>query len=130
MARLFIRAPSRGERVGYARSFFDLQLRFAQVVSDLSGLPLADALLGYTNLYVRFGLGRDFDRAHPGWLEYLAGLGEASDRLDRTYRFYWRDRGLHRGPAVAATFGCFSYASLGDNRIRLHFQNGEPAGRC
>ena len=34
----------------YARAFFDLQLRFAETVSSLSGLPLAQTLLAYTNL--------------------------------------------------------------------------------
>ena len=58
----------------YGRSFFDLQLQFARKVAALSGLPFADALLRYTNLYVRFGLGRDFDPDHPAWREYVAGL--------------------------------------------------------
>lgn len=35
----------------YARAFFVLQLRFAETVSALSGLPLARALLEYINLY-------------------------------------------------------------------------------
>src|SRR5262249_32732569 len=30
------------------------------------------------------------------------------------------------GPAVEATFGCFSYARSSSDRIRLHFQNAEP----
>lgn len=41
----------------YAKDFFDLQLRFAGYVAGLGGLPLERALLRYTNLYVRFGLG-------------------------------------------------------------------------
>jgi hypothetical protein len=32
------------------------------------------------------------------------------------------------GPAVVARFGCFSYACLGGDRIRLHFQNAETDG--
>jgi hypothetical protein len=47
----------------YAKAFFDLQLQFAHKVTELSGLPLTRVLLEYTNLYIRFGLGRDF---HPG----------------------------------------------------------------
>ena len=42
----------------YAKAFLDLQLQFAERVTALSGLPLARALLEYTNLYIRFGLGR------------------------------------------------------------------------
>ena len=37
----------------YARAFFDLQLEFAEIVSGLSGQPLADTLLDYT-FYIRF----------------------------------------------------------------------------
>jgi hypothetical protein len=44
----------------YAKAFFDLQLQFAHKVTELSGLPLPRVLLEYTNLYIRFGLGRDF----------------------------------------------------------------------
>ena len=39
----------------YAKAFFDLQLEFAHRITILSGLPLARALLDYTNLYIRFG---------------------------------------------------------------------------
>jgi hypothetical protein len=67
--------------VVYVRAFFDLQLQFAETVSVLSGLPLTRALLGYTNHYVRFGLGRASDPAHPLWLEY--GEGERGARLSR-----------------------------------------------
>ena len=78
----------------YARAFFDLQLQFAKAIWAPSGLPLTRALLEYTNLYVRFGLGRAFDPAHPVWQEYLAGMGDANDTGEWTYRFY-----LARPPA-------------------------------
>src|SRR5947208_5555829 len=59
------RGPSSiSERVIYARAFFELQLQFAHHVTVLSGLPLARVLLVYTNIYLRFGLGRDFDTLH------------------------------------------------------------------
>jgi hypothetical protein len=112
----------------YARGFFDLQLQFAETVSSLSGLPLGRTLLEYTNLYIRFGLGRDFDPANAGWQEYLMGLGGTSDRSEWTYQFY-ATRGSRVSPSVVATFGCFSYGRLGTDRIRLHFQNAEPDGR-
>ena len=72
----------------YAKAFFDLQLQFAQKVAALSGMPVAQALLEYTNLYIRFGLGRDFDPAQPIWREYVAGLQTADDPGEWTYRFY------------------------------------------
>ena len=79
---LFVLLPA------YAKAFFDLQLLFARRVTVLSGLPLTRALLEYTNLYVRFGLGRDFDPAHPTWRAYLAGLPDTDDGREWTYRFY------------------------------------------
>jgi hypothetical protein len=111
----------------YAKAFFDLQLRFADKVTALSGLPLTRVLLDYTNLYIRFGLGRDFHASHPIWQTYLAGLQDATDRQDWTYRFYLTRARVMAGPPVVATFGCFSYARLPENRIRLHFQNADTA---
>lgn len=114
--------------VTYTRQFFDLQLLFASSVAKLSKMPLEHVLLNYTNLYVRFGLGREFDAAHPTWQEYLAGLESSTDHRDWTYAFY-QARLPDRGPpSIALTVGCFSYARLGADCIRLHFQNAEVAG--
>ncbi|MBI2159123.1 MAG: hypothetical protein HYU25_01810 [Candidatus Rokubacteria bacterium] len=112
----------------YAKSFFDLQLRSAHKAAGLSGLPFARALFEYTNLYIRFGLGRDFDPAHPTWREYLAGLRDTNDTLEWTYRFYLTRSEAMAAPPVVATFGCFSYALLSGDRIRLHFRNAETDG--
>ena len=60
--------------MNYPKGFFDLNLRFAQKVAELSGQPFEIALLHDTNLYIRFGLGRDFDATNSSWQEYLAGL--------------------------------------------------------
>jgi hypothetical protein len=117
-----------GSSVTYAKAFFDLQLRFADKVTVLSGLPPARVLLEYTNLYIRFGFGREFDPAHPMWQEYLAGLQNTHDRHEWTYAFYLKRPGAMLAPAVVATFGCFSYARLSGERIRLHFQNAETDG--
>lgn len=112
----------------YGRAFFDLQVQFARKVVTLSGLSLADALLRFTNLYVRFGLGRDFDPDRPAWRQYVAGLADAGDIQEWTYRFY-RTRPETEPPGIVATRGCFSYARLGGDRVRLHFRNAEGDGR-
>src|SRR5258705_1847195 len=109
----------------YARAFFDLQLEFAETVSALSGQLLAETLLDYTNFYIRFALGRGFDPDHPGWREYVAGLREVRDQREWTYRFYTSRPPAKAGPDVTATFGCFAYAPLGPDRVRLHFENNE-----
>ena len=82
----------------------------------------------YTNFYIRLGLGRDFDPGHPRWLDYVTGLRDAHDRPDWTYRFYLA-RGPVTPPGVVETFGCFSYAWLSTDRIRLHFHDAERDGR-
>ena len=113
----------------YAKGFFDLQLAFARAVVDSAGLSFAQALMDYTNLYIRFGLGRAFDPEHPGWQEYLAGLREAQDHSAWTYHFYCQHPDGMAAPAVVARFGCFAYGRLSDDRIRLHFENAETDGR-
>ena len=111
-----------------SRAFFELQLRFADRVGALSGLPLPRVLLEYTNLYARFGLGRDFDPAQPVWREYVAGLPFGADALEWTYRFYLARRDVMEAPGTVAAFGCFSYACPDEARLRLHFRNAERDG--
>ena len=113
----------------FAKPFFDLQLEFARKISALSGMALARALLGYTNVYIRFGLGREFDPDDPRWQEYLTGLHDASDAGDWTYHFYRSRPDEAPPPGIVATFGCFSYARLSAERLRLHFHNAEATGR-
>ena len=107
----------------YARAFFDLQLQFAERVCGFTGLPLERAVLQYTNFYIRFGLGGDFDPGHPGWRAYAGGLRDADDRGEWTYRYYTSRPHAVAWPPVVATFGCFAYARVGEDRIRLHFHN-------
>jgi hypothetical protein len=113
----------------YARGFLALQLRFAETVAELAGLSLERALLDYTNLYIRFGIGRDFDPAHPRWQGYLAGLRAAESPGEWTYQFYLACPPAPPAPGLVATFGCFAYAHLPDGRVRLHFRNAEPPVR-
>jgi hypothetical protein len=112
----------------FAKEFFDLQFSFAEKVRALSGMPLGSALFDYTNLYVRFGLGRKFDSQHETWQAYLTGLHGAEDGREWTYRFYLRDPEATTAPPLVATFGCFSYALSSANHVRLHFQNAEADG--
>jgi hypothetical protein len=113
----------------YAEPFFDLQIRFARKVAQLSGAPLANVLLAYTNLYARFGLGRDFNADDPVWQDYLSGAEDAADALAHwTHRFY-RSRLPERPPPfVVSSVGCFSYARLNAGHIRLHFHNLDASG--
>jgi len=95
----------------------------------MSGMRLERALFEYTNFYVRFGLGREFDCEHETWRAYLAGLRSAADRRDWTYRFYLKDPEATTAPALTATFGCFSYGFQSANVVRLHFINADADGQ-
>ena len=111
--------------IRYEKGFFDLQLHFAQHVAQLAEIALPEALLRYTNFYIRFGLGGVPDDTHPGWQAYVAGLVTADDPGQWSYTFYL-DRAATRGaPPVEASVGCFSYALLSGEKIRLHFHNAE-----
>ena len=113
----------------YPKALFDLQLTFAETVGAMAGLTLARAVLDYTNLYIRFGLGREFDPAHPVWQRYVSGLGTAHDAREWTYRFYATLAPAVAPPALVATSGCFSYGRLAEDRIRLHFHDADGDGR-
>lgn len=112
----------------FDEAFFDLQIRFARRVAALSGLPLERALLDYTNLYVRFALGRDFDPGHPVWQDYVAGAAGAADLTDWTWRFFLT-RPRAEPPGLIMTSGCFSYARAAGGYARLHFEDAERDGR-
>ena len=111
--------------MAYAKAFFDLQVGFARTVAGLSELPLGFSLFAYTNLFVRFGLGRRPDESAAGWQEYVAGLSGAGDVSEWTYSFYLRRAQLDSSPALVASVGCFGYGRLDGDRIRLHFRNAE-----
>jgi hypothetical protein len=108
----------------YSRAFFELQWRFAEHVTAISGMPLDRVLLHYTNLYIRFGLGRKYDATHSVWRMYIDGLAIATDPVDWTWRFFLT-RPSVPPPSLVATFGCFSYANAGDDCVRLHFANAQ-----
>jgi hypothetical protein len=112
----------------FARGFIDLQFTFAERVQALSGMPLARALLEYTNLHVRFGLGRELDGEHPTWQAFLTELRATDDGRACAYGFYARNAEASTAPPVAARFGCFSYALHGRDLVRLHFRNATPEG--
>jgi hypothetical protein len=110
----------------YSKEFFDLQIDFARAAVALIDMPIERALLDYTNIYVRFGLGRDFDQDHPTWRCYVDGLSQAADLCDWTYRFYLARTEASQPQSMVATFGCFSYAKQDAKCVRIHFQNIEP----
>src|SRR5882724_5904731 len=79
---------ARAERL---HDFFDLQLRFAELLAARTGSPLRQAVIKFTNLHRRFGFG-DPDRAvSPRWEDYVRPLElmqRHADRVDWTQAFF------------------------------------------
>ena len=71
----------------YSGEFYSLNLRFARRVAQVTGQPFEQTCLHYTNQYVRFGLGRELNPAHPVWQDYVAGLKDAQDAIEWTFLF-------------------------------------------
>jgi hypothetical protein len=109
----------------FSKEFFDLNLRFARRVSEVTGHSLQQSLLEHTHLYLAFGLGRDFDPSNEIWQDYLCRVLAEDDQAQYTHHFY-RER-IAKQPRQPSepSFGCFSYALWEGNRVRLHFRNAK-----
>ena len=84
-------------------------------------MPLREAVGEYTNIYVRLGMGAQLDLNNPEWQSYIATLEKTIDKAGWTYEIHRRRVNFPTGPLIAARVGCFSYALLGTDSVRLHF---------
>ncbi|KRR11690.1 hypothetical protein [Bradyrhizobium valentinum] len=120
------------ERAERYRDFFDLQLRFAEAIAETKSMPIAEAVLLYTNFHRRFGLGDvTRDGLNPQWREYAHGLsrlGTHEQRAGWTQQFY--TQAPEERPAFPDhVFGCFDFHASDDSGIvRLHFYNRDTLG--
>jgi hypothetical protein len=112
----------------YPRSFFALQLAFAQRVAARFRLPFAEAILRYTPVAVSLHIEDD-------WGAYAAALAQSADPLELTYQIYLERRGDEPAPQPGDTsygeyplFGCFYYAVRDETTIRPHFINNDHPG--
>ena len=120
---------ARAERL---RSYFDLQLRFAQTVAEVSSFPLADAVAQYTNFHRRFGFGVLQDSpTSPEWTRYvdrLLHLPTHDDRVAWTQACFLQAPG-ENAPANEQRFGCFSCSPPdAEGVLRIHFVNRDHDG--
>ena len=107
----------------FSQDFFDLNLKFARRVAEVTGESLQQSLLEYTHLYLAFGLGRDFDPQNPIWQDFLCQITKPTDPAEYTHRFYLVRMAEQPKHQPDHTFGCFSYALWDGNRVRLHFRS-------
>ena len=104
-------------------------MEFARSVAALADLPLAAALLEYTNFYIRLGFGRDFSPEHPGWRGFVASVSDWAGPAAAAHRLYLAQPPGTGAPPIVATFGCFAYERRASGHIRLHFADAERDGR-
>ncbi|MBJ7412524.1 MAG: hypothetical protein JHD15_19500 [Phenylobacterium sp.] len=109
--------------------YFDAQLRLAGRMAELTGTPLSDAVLQFTNLHRRLGFGVNVlgEVPAPGWLDYARTLEAAPDdpaRLTVTLAAFVRGADEVLPLQGQRQFGCFACeAPTEDGAVRLHFNN-------
>ena len=108
--------------------YVDLQVRFAERVAEVSGLPLTETLLRYTNLHRRMGLGVP-GHAEPTavWTDMIDGIAALSHDA-RVARIHTTAEQLGDGAAVLLPgriqFGCFACEPPdAEGMVRIHFGN-------
>jgi hypothetical protein len=113
------------QMMGYSREFFALNVDFARKVNEVSGIPYEQAILRYTNLYIRCGIGHTLDPRHPTWLEFLQGISHTEQDVEWAFQFAVRRQAQPDLAVDEKIFGCFSFSEWGEKRVRLHFHNRE-----
>ena len=117
-----------------ARRFFGVQLRYADVLSARTDMPLADAVIWHTNFHRLFAYGNLAKQAPDAAFASLVhkALAEPVARLD-VFVAAFADRPHDPWPAdrfpVGKHFAC--EAPNSDGAARIHFRNrwnGEEAG--
>lgn len=121
----------REARANRLRDFFELQLRFAGHLAQRTGIPLAEAVIRFTNFHRRFGLGDPDKGVASAWADYvnaMAGLADLEDRTSWTLAFF-RDAPEEKPAPGQHLFGCFGCEPPDDRGIvRIHFVNVDGDG--
>jgi len=112
----------------YTRSFFALQLQFAQRVAARFGIPLPEALRHYTTFAVSLN-------QEENWETFAEALMQADDPLEWTYQIYSERSAPEPLPTPEDTeflgrplFGCFYYAVRDATTINPHYINNDLPG--
>jgi hypothetical protein len=112
----------------YPRSFFALQLAFAQRIASRFSLPLTDALRHYTTFAVSL-------KVEDTWENFAQAFVLANDPLELTYQLYAERYADEHIPKPDDTlflgrplFGCFYYVVRDTTIINPHFINNDLPG--
>jgi hypothetical protein len=110
--------------------FFDVQLRFAEVLAPRAARPLAETVGLYTNFHRRFGLGlvRGVPTTAP-WMRYAARLEALPDHASRlAWTLECARDAVETPPPGEHRFGCFACDPPDDGVVSLHFANRDDDG--
>lgn len=117
---------ARAERLG---PYFEVQLRLARRMAELTGASLGEMALRYTNLHRRLGFGVHKPEEPPadGWADYARALEAESDPSGQLAlsQAICASSPPERLPLPGQTqFGCFACeVTTDDGAVRLHFNN-------
>jgi hypothetical protein len=119
-------------KLPHAHAYFDLQLRFAEILALRSRRPLGDTVALYTNFHRRFGLGVVAGLpATPAWVSFasrLDALPGHAERLAWTLEVYHRSA-PEMPPPGRHVHGCFACDPPDRNgAVRIHFGNRDNDG--
>lgn len=113
---------ARAERLG---PYFGAQLRLAGRMAELTGGPLGEMTLCYTNLHRRLGFG--VNPPALGWSDYARALETAPDfaaQMDLTRVAFLAASDEQLPLPGQVQFGCFACEPPGaDGAARVHFNN-------
>lgn len=115
---------ARAERLG---PYFEVQLRLAGRMAELTGMALGEAAYRYTNLCRRFGQGVPvLTPPTAAWLAYagrLEATGSLADQVSHSQAMF-RDATDETTPLAGQQgFGCFAFEPPKDGVVKIHFNN-------
>ena len=119
---------ARAERLG---PYFEIQLQLARRMAELTGAPLGETTLRFTNLHRRLGFGVNLpgEPPAPGWADYARALQAEPDLASQLSlsQAVCAASPPERLPLPGQTqFGCFACEPAGDDgAVRLHFNNAD-----
>lgn len=114
------------DRAGHMGPWFEIQLRLARRMADLTGETVARCARDHTNFHRRFGLSDDRAPVAPLWTRYAEQLDRLSDLADQVSWTQDIYREAPDEPALAGRtlFGCFACeVPSSEGVVRIHFSN-------
>jgi len=120
--------PGRAERAERLAPFFEVQLRFAARMSELTGRPLGEAAMHYTHIHRRLALGiPGFVPVSDAWRAYAARIEGAADvagQVAATKAAYIAAADEVWPLSGQFGAGCFAHEPpKPDGSVKIHFYN-------